>query len=85
MLIGGKKYDVGQRVRVINAKSVLHYVYGMTGNYKSSMTGITGVIICESCYSKYARAVLKVDEPYSRRYKNGLTRLLCDDEIELIK
>ena len=31
MLIGGKEYKTGQRIKVINAKSILHYKYGMTG------------------------------------------------------
>lgn len=84
MLIGGKEYKAGQRIRVINAKSVLHYRYGMKGNCKKDMTGITGVITEESTYDEYARANLKVDEPYSGHYKNGMTRLFCDDEIELI-
>ena len=85
MLIGGKEYKAGQRIRVINAKSVLHYRYGMTGNRNEDMTGITGVITAESTYDEYARANMKVDEPYSEHYINGMTRLFCDDEIELIE
>lgn len=27
MLIGGKEYKTGQRIKVINAKSILHYKY----------------------------------------------------------
>lgn len=84
MLIGGKEYKAGQRIRVKNAKSTLHYYYGMTGDCNKDMTGITGIITAESTYNKYARANLKVDVPYSRGYKNGMTRLFCDDEIELI-
>lgn len=30
MLIGGKEYKTGQRIKIINAKSILHYKYGMT-------------------------------------------------------
>ena len=85
MLIGGKEYTVGQKIRVINAKSVLHYYYGMTGNKNEDMTGITGIITEQSTYNEYARANLKVDKPYSEKYKNGMTRLFCDDEIELIR
>jgi hypothetical protein len=85
MLIGGKECKVGQRIRIIKAKSVLHYYYGMTGDCKEDMTGITGVITAESTYDKYARANLKLDEPYNEHYKNGMTRLFCDDEIELLK
>lgn len=44
MLIGGKEYKTGQRIKVINAKSILHYKYGMTGDCNKDMTGITGVI-----------------------------------------
>ncbi len=84
MLIGGKEYKVGQKIRIINAKSVLHYRYGITGNCNENMTGITGTITAESTYDEYARANLKVDEPYNAGYKNGMTRLFCDDEIELI-
>lgn len=49
------------------------------------MTGITGVITAESTYDEYARANLRVDEPYSEHYRNGMTRLFCDDEIELLE
>lgn len=44
MQIGGKEYKVGQRIRIINAKSVLHYRYGMAGDCNEDMTGITGTI-----------------------------------------
>lgn len=27
----------------------------------------------------------RVDEPYSEHYRNGMTRLFCDDEIELLE
>lgn len=50
MLIGGKEYKTGQRIKVINAKSILHYKYGMTGDCNKDMTGITGVITAESTY-----------------------------------
>jgi hypothetical protein len=39
MQIGGKEYKVGQRIRIINAKSVLHYRYGMAGDCNEDMTG----------------------------------------------
>ena len=83
MQIGGKEYRVGQRIRVINAKSVLHYRYGMTGDCNEDMTGITGTITAESTYDRYARANLKVDKPYAEHYHNGMTRLFCDDEMIL--
>lgn len=63
----------------------MHYKYGMKGDCAKDVTGITGVITEESTYDEYARANLKVDEPYNKHYKNGITRLFCDDEIELIK
>lgn len=85
MMIGGKEYKAGQKIRIINAKSVLHYRYGMNGDRNDDMTGITGTITAESTYDEYARANLKVDEPYNTKYKNGMTRLFCDDEIELIE
>lgn len=56
MLIGGKEYKTGQRIKVINAKSILHYKYGMTRDCNKDMTGITGVITAESTYDEYARA-----------------------------
>lgn len=74
MLIGGKEYKTGQRIKVINAKSILHYKYGMTRDCNKDMTGITGVITAESTYDEYARANLRVDEPYSEHYRNGMTR-----------
>lgn len=55
MLIGGKEYKTGQRIKVINAKSILHYKYGMTRDCNKDMTGITGVITAESTYDEYAR------------------------------
>lgn len=85
MLIGVKEYKTGQRIKIINAKSILHYKYGMTGDCNKDMTGITGVITAESTYDEYARAELRVDEPYSEHYRNGMTRLFCDDEIELLE
>lgn len=85
MLIGGKEYQVGQRIRILNAKSVLHYEHGITDHIDKGVTGITGIITAESTYNEHARANLKVDEPYSEEYKNGMTRLFCDDEIELIE
>lgn len=85
IVIGGEEFEIGQRIRVIRAKSVLHYNCGMTGNENEDMKGITGVITSKSTYCKYARANLKVDEPYKDRYKNGMSRLFCDDEIEPIK
>lgn len=85
IMIGGKEFEIGQRIRVISAKSVLHYNYGMIGNEDEDMKGITGVITSKSTYCKYARANLKVDEQYQDKYNNGMTRLFCDDEIELIK
>lgn len=85
MQIGGKEYKVGQRIRIINAKSVLHYRYGMAGDCNEDMTGITGTITAESTYDRYARANLKVDKQYAEHYHNGMTRLFCDDEIEAVE
>ena len=84
MQIGGKEYKIGQHVRIINAKSVLHYSYGMTGDTDKEMTNITGIIVSESSFDKNARANLKIDAPWDEQYHNGITRLFCDDELELI-
>lgn len=83
MLIGGKEYKTGQRIKVINAKSILHYKYGMTGDCNKDMTGITGVITAESTYDEYARANLRVDEPYSEHYRNGMTIFTAHCPYEL--
>mgnify|MGYP001755500344 CR=1 FL=1 len=40
MLIGGKEYKTGQRIKVINAKSILHYKYGMTRDCNLSLIHI---------------------------------------------
>ena len=71
ILINGKEFRIGQRIRIISAKSVLHYSYGMVGNEDEDMKGLIGVITSKSTYCKYARANIKVDEPYQDRYKNG--------------
>lgn len=84
MQIGGKEYKIGQHVRIVNAKSVLHYSYGVSGDIDHEMTGVTGTIISESNYGKNARANLKVDAPWDTKYHNGITRLFCDDELEII-
>ncbi len=70
---------------MISAKSVLHYSYGMTSDENRDMKGITGIITEKSTYCEHARANLKVDKLYSKKYKNGMTRLFCDDEIELFE
>ncbi len=85
MIIGGKEFHVGDRVRIVNAKSILHYKYGMNGDTDHHLTGITGIIESESHYTKNARANLKVDEPYSKGFTRGKTRLFCDDEVELLE
>ena len=71
MLIGGKEYKTGQRIKVINAKSILHYKYGMTRDCNKDMTGITGVITAESTYDEYARANLRVAERHRKGYYRG--------------
>lgn len=84
MQIGGKDYKIGQHVRIVNAKSILHYSYDMTDDTDHEMTGITGTIVSESHYDKNARANLKVDTPWNAKYHNGIARLYCDDELEII-
>jgi len=83
MKIGGKEYEIGQHIRVISAKSVLHYVHGMTGNVDEKMAGLTGIIVAQNTAFPHAVANIKLDEPYAEHYKNGMTRLFEDDEIEL--
>ena len=84
MKIGGKEFEVGQHIRVVSAKSVLHYNYGMTGDVNDEMAGLTGVIVAPNTAFPYAVASIKVDEPYTKHYHNGMTRLFEDDEIELV-
>lgn len=84
MIIGGKEYKIGDHIRIVSAKSVLHYDYGMKGQEMEESKGQTGVIVAESTYNKNARANLKLDDEYAMHYKNGMTRLFKDDEIELI-
>ena len=84
MIIGGKEFNIGDHIRVISAKSVLHYDYGMIGNEYSELNGVTGIIIATSTYDENAVCNLKIDKPYADAYKNGITRLYKDDEIELI-
>lgn len=84
MQIGGKEYKTGQHIRIVNAKSILHYSYGISGDTDHEMTGVTGTIVSESNYDKNARANLKVDAPWDTKYHNGTTRLYCDDELEII-
>lgn len=76
MLIGGKEYKTGQRIKVINAKSILHYKYGMTRDCDKDMTGITGVITAESTFDEYARANLRVEV-------KELLRAFLSDELRL--
>ena len=85
MIIGGKEFHVGDRVEIVNAKSVLHYNYGMNGDTDHALTGITGIIESETHHTKNARANLKVDEHYSEKFVGGKTRLFCDDEVELLE
>lgn len=32
MIIGGKEYNIGDHIRTISVKSILHYEYGMEGD-----------------------------------------------------
>lgn len=84
MKIGGKEYEIGQHIRVISAKSVLHYVHGVTGHVEKEMAGLTGIIVAPNTAFPHAVASIKVDEPYAKLYRNGMTRLFEDDEIELV-
>lgn len=82
--IGGKYYQIGDHIRVKSAKSILHYEYGMKGEKDKHLTGCTGVILRESTYDKHTVAVLQLDPEHADGYKNGLTRLSVDDELEFL-
>ena len=84
MIIGGKEYQIGQHIRIISAKDVLHYEYGMKGHEDLEMEGCTGTIIAESTYNENVVANLKLDDWCAKFFNNGMTRLFKDDEIELI-
>lgn len=84
MIIGGKEYQIGQHVRIVSAKSILHYRYGISGNEYKKMAGLTGTIVSESDYNEKAVANLQVDVEFADKYHNGMTRLFEDDEIELL-
>lgn len=84
MIIGGKEYNIGDHIRTISVKSILHYEYGMEGDVDENMNGLHGIIISESTFSKDAVCNLKLDDSCVGTFRNGMTRLFKDDEIELI-
>lgn len=49
-----------------------------------NMNGLHGIIISESTFSKDAVCNLKLDDSCVGTFRNGMTRLFKDDEIELI-
>lgn len=57
MLIGGKEYKTGQRIKVINAKSILHYKYGIGCPNESDYC-------TEECriYKKYQKRLARMEE-----------------------
>lgn len=85
MRIGNKEFNIGDHICIVSAKSVLHYDYGITGNENEYSKGVTGIITSESTYNENAVCNLKVDKSYVKLYKNGITRLFKDDEIELLR
>ena len=84
MTIGGKEYFIGQRIRIVEAKSVLHYSHEVPNDTIEHYRGIIGTIIRESNYDENARAELDVDPPHRDRFHRGMMRLYCDDVLELI-
>lgn len=84
LLIGGKEYQIGQHIRIISAKDVLHYEYGMKGHENEEMAGLTGTIVAEATSLPNAVVNLKLDAWCAEPFHNGMTRLFKDDEIELI-
>lgn len=55
----------------------------MAGNTIREMAGITGVIKGKSTFNEWSRAEVLVDEPWRKKYKDGVVRILCDDVLEL--
>lgn len=43
--------------------------------------------VCKSCLFRvsHIKSLKVLQEPYSEHYRNGMTRLFCDDEIELLE
>lgn len=87
MIIGGKKFNIGDYVQIQSAKSILHYEYGMNGNEAVIYRGLTGTIEKEatpSIKNCFRVAQLKVDEAYKHRFHNGILFILKDDELTLL-
>lgn len=82
VIIGGKGFNIGDRIKVNTAYSILHYNYGMPGDTIKDMEGLTGVIIARSAFDKYTVCDVKVDAPWDKHYKNGMTRLCKEDIVE---
>jgi len=89
MIIGGKEYNVGDTIKIISAKSILHYEYGIKGDLHNSLAGIRGTIVKEypsdAKNSDYIVCEVKVKGRRAKQFHNGITRLCIDDELELIK
>lgn len=82
--IGGKGFNLGDRVKINKAYSILHYKHGMKGDLIKDMEGITGTIIARDSFDSYTVCSMKVDPQWEKHYKNGMTRLNVDDEVELL-
>ena len=83
MLIGGKEYHIGDHVRVKHAPSTLYYDYGIKNEMKE-LKGITGTLVMEEDYPRHAVARLRADEPYAQYFRDGMTKIFRDDELELL-
>lgn len=84
MNIDGREYKIGDHIKFIIPKSILHYKYGMTGEVDEKLVGLTGVIVSENTDISYSRANIKLDDWCKKGFRNGITQIYCDDEIELI-
>lgn len=83
MIIGGKAYRLGDHVRVKHAPSILYYDYGIKDEAKE-LKGITGTLVMKEDYPRHAVVRLRVDEPYAQYFRDGMTKIFLDDELELL-
>lgn len=84
IMIGGKEYHLGDRVRIIKAYSILHYQEGIKDDINDVFSGMTGEILWRNDDENYFAAELAVDAPDDIRFKNKRMILMVDDELELL-
>lgn len=81
MQIGGKEFELGDRVILEKAYALAHYRYGLTGMTNSEFSGITGTIIETASKDPLAVAALQVDPDFAKNIKNGILTLWRDDQL----